>query len=456
MSRYGDENYRNAEKAKITRAEKISADPEYRERISERLKRTLGVKAERDPEYRKKITEKAKATRLGHKEADPEFQEKINSKVSATCMERYGVDRPSRTPNAVKAARINSGRRSYEKYILGSPYDAPMFSMEEYLERSASNEKLPFKCKKCGHEFRAHHDNGFHSRCPVCFPRKAVSHTEKEIAEFIRSLGVLTEENNRTAISPYELDVYVPARKIAVEFDGVYWHDSENRPTRYHLMKTELCEKNGIQLIHIFENEWNSSREIVKSRLKNLLGIYDRTVYARKCGVKAVSPEESRAFQALNHIQGAVNSKVNLGLYLGDELLGLMTFSRPRFSRKYEWELVRFCCKAGCHVPGAAGKLLKHFERAYRPSAIISYADRRWSTGKLYKALGFALDHVSKPDYWYFKDRYVLESRLKYQKHKLGRLLETFDPAKSEVENMKLNGYRRIFDCGNLVFVKKF
>ena len=81
-------------------------------------------------------------------------------------------------------------------------------------------------------------------------------------------------------------------------------------------------------------------------------------------------------------------------------------------------------------------------------------AGRRWSAGKLYTALGFKLDHTSKPDYWYFKDRYVLESRVKYQKHKLSGLLEIYDENKTEIENMKANGYERIFDCGNYVFEK--
>ena len=219
-------------------------------------------------------------------------------------------------------------------------------------------------------------------------------------------------------------------------------------------MKTELCEKHGYQLLHVFENEWNSKREIVESRIKNLLGIYDRTVFARKCEVRNVPNPESLKFLDENHIQGGVNSSVNLGLYAKDELVSIMTFSKPRFDRRHEWELVRFCSKIGWHVPGAAGKLLKAFERAYAPKSLVSYADRRWSTGKLYTALGFRLDHTSKPDYWYFKDRYVLESRVKYQKHKLSGLLEIYDENKTEIENMKANGYERIFDCGNYVFEK--
>ena len=133
-----------------------------------------------------------------------------------------------------------------------------------------------------------------------------------------------------------------------------------------------------------------------------------------------------------------------------------MTFGKCRFNKKYEWELLRFCNKLGYHIPGGASKLLTYFERTYKPKSLISYADRRWSQGKLYRALGFNLDHVSEPNYWYFNNIFSLESRIKYQKHKLKDILEKFDPNLTEVENMIMNGYHRIFDCGNLVFVKKY
>jgi hypothetical protein len=132
-----------------------------------------------------------------------------------------------------------------------------------------------------------------------------------------------------------------------------------------------------------------------------------------------------------------------------------MTFGKCRFDKKHEWELLRFCNKLGYHIPGGASKLLKYFERNYNPKSLVSYADRRWSQGKVYEKLGFTFSHASKPDYWYFCNHDIsLKSRIKFQKHKLKELLKTFDETKTEVENMKDNGYNRIFDCGNLVFEK--
>jgi hypothetical protein len=260
---------------------------------------------------------------------------------------------------------------------------------------------------------------------------------------------------NKRIISPLELDVYIPEKKLAIEFDGLYWHSEESgKDKKYHLNKTELCEKQGIQLIHIFEDEWLMKHDIIKSRLKNLLGIYDKTIYARKCEIKKVDSKLSKEFQEENHIQGSVNAKIHLGLFYKNELISLITFGKCRFDKKHEWELLRFCNKLGYHVPGSASKLLKYFEKNYKPKSLVSYADRRWSIGKVYKKLGFKFLHNSNPNYWYFNKNRKRFSRINFQKYKLKNLLENFDENKTEVENMKANGYNRIFDCGNMVFEK--
>ena len=195
-------------------------------------------------------------------------------------------------------------------------------------------------------------------------------------------------------------------------------------------------------------------------RLKNLFGIYDHKIGARQCTIKEVDSKTSKEFQEDNHIQGKAISSKDIGLYYNNKLVSLMTFSKPRFSKKYEYELVRFCNKLGWHIPGAASKLLKYFENKYHPKSIVSYADRRWTMNNgntVYDKLGFKLYNISEPNYWYFKNSSIqLESRMKYQKHKLSKLLDVFDKSKTEFENMKNNGYHRIFDCGNLIFEKKY
>ena len=69
-----------------------------------------------------------------------------------------------------------------------------------------------------------------------------------------------------------------------------------------------------------------------------------------------------------------------------------------------QWELSRFCSLCNYQILGGASKLLKYFKENYQNEIpIISYADRRWSIGDLYKALGFEFVHYSSPSYWYWE-----------------------------------------------------
>ena len=380
----------------------------------------------------------------------------------------------SQTCNSTKCRHtltIEKIDKQYEKQFesykeaINKNLDNSKYEVIQY-PKILAKDPLILRCKKCNSESSFYLINGLIDKlnksffyCKFC-ERKS-STIEREIQQFImnecRNGQQDLKLNDRQVIKPLELDIYIPRKQLAIEVDGLYWHQADGiiNKAYYHINKTNLCNDKSVQLVHIFENEWKQKQEIVKSRLKNLFGIYEKIVFARKCVIKELSSKDCRQFLLENHIQGPVNAKANFGLFYNDTLVSLMTFSKTRFSKKYEWELLRFCNKLGYHVPGAASKLLKQFEDNYHPKSLISYADRRWSQGKLYKALGFQLDHISKPDYWYFKNG-ILESRIKYQKHKLKNLLEKFDENKTEVENMLDNGYYRIFDCGNLVFVKEY
>lgn len=386
-----------------------------------------------------------------HPMKSPEIQQKQCESVKS----KYNVSYYTQTQSFTRT-RL---KKVFNQHILNNGYDEPCFSFNEFVQCNHHLQLMSFKCKKCGNIFQSKHINGHHSRCPICYPiiRQAISQDEKNLQQFLSSLGIKYTCNDRTLINPLEIDILIEDKQLAIEYDGLYWHSDAYKDSKYHLMKTELCAKKEIQLIHIFENEWCQHPEIVESRLKNILGIHDTTIFARKCAIKTVDSKESCEFQNQNHLQGESKASVNLGLFFENQLVSLMTFSKSRFSKKYEWEMVRFCNKLNYHIPGAASRLLKYFEKNWKPHSIVSYADRRWSMGNLYNALGFSLDHISPPNYWYFKTNMLyLESRVKYQKHQQKKYLDKFDANKTEVENMKDNGYLRIYDCGNLVFTKVY
>lgn len=414
------------------------------------------------PEKRKLASDNYRTkTGYDHQFHDPAIKAKIEEKRLHKI--ELGIDEKAKF-------KSNWKRRRYQRLVELHGEVEPAFSFDDFKRCNGKTQYttvFKWHCNKCGTIFEGILDPNLivreHllARCPNCHPILCgVSKPEIEMIDFIKSIyygEVLS--NCKKLIYPLEVDCYVPARNLAFEFDGLFYHSeiSGQKSKFYHLAKTDNCKSKGIQLIHIFEDEWKNRNDIVKSRIANILGIYERTTYARKCRISPVDHNLARVFQEANHLQGAVNAKVNLGLYHNSELVSLMTFGKPRFDKKHEWELLRFCNKLGYHIPGAASKLLKHFERQYRPRSIVSYADRRWSRGKLYEALGFKLDHVSAPNYWYLTPKTLVRcSRIQFQKAKLKNMLPAFDPAKSEVENMLAAGYDRIFDCGNLVYIKTY
>ena len=296
------------------------------------------------------------------------------------------------------------------------------------------------------------HKNGF--GCPSC--SNSISNDEKDVTYFIESLNIDTEENNRTILNGKELDIYIPSHNLAIEYNGLYWHSEEYVSSDYHLNKTIECEKKGVKLIHIFEDEWIHKKDIVKSRLSNILGLTPRKIYGRKTTIRKVSPKDSKVFLDINHIQGNVNSSIKLGLYYNDELVSLMTFGKGRIMMggdSNQYELLRFCNKLATTVIGGADKLLKYFINTYNPKEIISYADRRWSQGGLYEKLGFDFVHDSKPNYFYIINK-KREYRFKYRKDVL--IKEGFDPSKSERQIMLDRSIYRIYDCGNKKYIFKY
>lgn len=337
-----------------------------------------------------------------------------------------------------------------------------LFTEKEYIGfhgGATDYVRYHFKCKACQHVFSSPMLGMEYVKCPKCFPTNYMG-PQNEILDYIRSLGFNPIHNDRTIIKPLELDIVIPEKKIAIEFDGLFWHSQLNdTPKNYHLAKTEACTDAGYRLIHVFENEWNTKKKIVKARLRHILGCSATlSIGARKTEIREVSREDKRAFLEACHIQGDCRSKYNYGLFYKNRLVAIMTFSELRVALgntgKTGFELTRFCQLRNVNVIGAASKLLKHFMGLFPNSEITSYADRRWSNGNVYEKLGFALDHISPPNYWYFKSGQFYH-RFSFMKGALHKKLDAFDPSLTEWDNMKNNGWNRIFDCGNLVYVIK-
>jgi hypothetical protein len=378
-------------------------------------------------------------------------------KIKSTMLSRYGVDNPQKSKTIVEQTTLTKKSNHYD-FLINFCKDKKLellCSKVDYKGYHFSN-LYKLKCLNCNKILETTVYNLNNLFCDYCEPEK-ITTVENKFYKFLQEIvdkETIIKRNDRTILVGKELDFYIPDKKYAFEINGLYWHSENSGETNrlYHLNKTKSCAYHGINLIHIFENEWLYKEEIVKSIIKNLLNVsvIDK-INARECSIIEVTEKEKNEFLNRNHLQGEDKSTIKIGLYHKTDLVSIMTFRKgSRFEKCFQWELTRFCNKTNTIVNGGASKLFVYFIQNYAPKNIVSYCDRRYFHGNLYKKLGFNFVDHTPPGYSYIINNYKdLKNRMSFQKHKLKKILKTFDPKLSEWENMKLNGYDRIWDCGN-------
>lgn len=397
--------------------------------------------------------------------SNPYQSKEIIKKIKETNINRYGADNPMRS-SAIKNKMVErSIEKTGKKWSLSKGGIADVTKRKNAKDRfinkypnlqllEYSDEKFgecSFLRESCGHSFSINKWQ-LHQRtsqgvdeCTVCNPIGSFTETiwQNEIAEFLGELGVKFKERDRSILGNLELDFYIPKLNIAIELNGLYWHSISFKNPQYHLNKTERCEALGIQIIHVFEDEWKYKKNVVLSRIKNILHLSETRIYARHCKVRQVSGKVAKEFIDANHLQGSIPASKRFGLFYNDELVAVMTFGALRRALGSSpvdgvYEMYRFCNKINYLIIGGAGKLLKAFISSENPTEIISYADRRWSTGNLYLSLGFSLVKKTSPNFWYIEaDRRV--HRFNYTSKKLKEMPDKIEPS-------------RIYDSGNLKF----
>ena len=373
----------------------------------------------------------------------------VQAKLIQTNIQRYGVSWPTQNKLTVKKGQLT--RKKTED--LKNPNRLKLNDPEAVLARYGELKNLTTLSTELGLHVnfvsRWFKNNGF-----AVDKKSRASSIEIELFEWLEGAGFEPRLHDRDLIKPYEIDVVV--NNLGIEVNGIYWHSFDAVETteekRRHLRKLEMAELAGVGLFQFTDLEWNSRKDIIKSIILHRLG-QSTPIYARKTQVKELKNSDVKEFFNLNHLQGHVPASVNLGLFLRDELVAVMNFSKPRFNKNYPWELIRYAGKKFHNVVGGAEKLLKAFQTMH-VGPILSYSDRMKFTGALYERLGFVKSHVNPPAYHY-TDRKQLMSRVKFQKHKLSKVLKIFDPSLSEAENCFNNKLRRYWDCGTIAWALK-
>lgn len=459
-----------------------------------RLYRRRKVGKELTPDYtdqKSKEEQRKKTNKIRYKVAHPMQSKSIREKQEKSMLEKYGVKNSMQKKECLDKRvetvkkkygfnysfeldidRVNYKKSMLEKYKTTNPSQIHINSKIIELVNNTSKflkvmEVLHYKQRKPLYVIAQYFGvtTGFlyNYLDSINFKVKTfkTSVGQKEVFTFVRKhTRVEVFENYK--LNGFEYDIYIPDLKLAIEYDGNYWHsfgknnqEEEKSKRAYSNKKLNNALDSGITLLTIFESEWKLKPHIWKSIILNKLNSNIKTIYARNCEVKEVDNSTAKIFLNKNHLQGYIPSRIHLGLFSNNRLMSLMSFSKPRYSKKADWELIRFSTRTNIKVIGGASKLIKNFNKIHKGS-ILTYADLRYSTGKVYERIGFKYLNTSSPNYFYYhmSDKSCkLKSRVQFQKHKLKKILEEFDPNLTEALNMFNHGYRRIWDYGNLVFL---
>lgn len=370
-------------------------------------------------------------------------------KMRKTTIERYGVDSWLKTDERKR----KSYHQSYQTILGWKDYVIPMFSEEEY-HGYKHNEIYRWKCAKCGEEFEAKIGGWGHleesckiPRCMKCYPHHTnCSEAENKILEFIKSVyhGEIIR-HDRKLLDGMEIDIYLPEIKVAFEYDGLFYHNEDSgKGSDYHLEKTNACLEKGVSLFHIFEDEWCHKRKIVLGRIKEIVGVRENKIALGDCEIRKISNDEYREFANENHLFENEDSSVGYGLFFNGENLLSMAFAKSNDG----WKMVGCVNKIGFFIDGGAMRLLNEFEKEHCGTVIFEM-DRRFPNDGFYENLGFIRLLDRKPRFWWCQNRRRLNNK------QYDDLRKNFDCSKSESDNMRDGGWKRIFDCGTRIFLKK-
>lgn len=352
LEKYGDSNYNNSSKNKETKLLKYGSE-NFNNRS--KYKTTMLEKFGVDNGFKLKETIETNLNNL------------LNSKNYSTQFKELFSNRDL-SINFLKD-------KNYSYFDLMNLFNAPYYVIQVWVTRLELKDYINYKYE-------------------------GKSHYEDELNLFINNLGFETIRHDRKILKGQELDIFIPEKNVAIEFDNDYSHNNELLDKHYHFNKSYLCEKQNIRLIHIYEYQWQDpiKQNILKSIIKNSLGVNDNILYARKCEIKELSKKDVFEFSNLNSLHGHRNASIYLGLFYNNELVQIMTFGKAFFSKdnSIDYECIRSITKINTTVIGGMNKLFKYFINKWNPNKILYYVDYNTHIGNSMNKLEFEFINYSK------------------------------------------------------------
>jgi len=174
-----------------------------------------------------------------------------------------------------------------------------------------------------------------------------------EIAKMVPGLEI--KYDHRKLLGNLELDIYIPEKKLAVEYCGFRYHTEETKPKNYHQIKYAKCAAAGVGLITVFTHEWKKKRHVL-SLIRERLGVTAVKISADACRLREVPPSSASLFFKANSLEDfSANPRHRFfGAYYENEIVACLQMTGKY---KSSASLVRFCTALDCRVENALANI---------------------------------------------------------------------------------------------------
>lgn len=378
------------------------------------------------------------------------------AKSRETCLRKYGVPYSSQSEEVRKKMQATSRKNYGSDYFLSSPAGRKVLT--DYCLRKYGTE-FPTQSDEVKDRIRKTCSEKYGVPWP-CLASHVIQSNMKNVSSYNTAFCKLLSDYGVESSTEFVLEnrsFDVKTDNTLVEINPTCDHNVVASPygtkvsQSYHLNKTKLAESHGYRCIHVWD--WDDWEKVVRLVLPTL-----SRVYARKCQVVELDREATDKFLSDNHLQGTCKGQtVRLGLTYNNELVEVMTFGKPRYNKKFEWELLRLCALPGTSVVGGPSKLFSHFVKEHNPRSVLSYCDRSKFTGKVYESIGMTLADEGTPNKHWYSPRKSERMQHVTNNFLLQRGFDqifgtSYGKGTSNEQLMLERGYFPVYDCGQMRF----
>lgn len=260
------------------------------------------------------------------------------------------------------------------------------------------------------------------------------SKQEKEVLQVLRMEfpNIPIYGSDRAVLCGRELDIYIPSKNLAIEYNGLYFHNSSSKDMNYHINKTIMCNRKGIRLISLFSDEWEQKKGLCIDLIRKAMGSYIevKNFYVRELELN----EAIRFFNSTSLLGYDRDTSISVGCFAEDKLISAIGIKKEN----EVWTITRYAEMSGIRPKEGILRMVEFLEEEYSIEELMLILDRRLYEPGMFVQLGFELKEYTRPNISYTKD---FKSRI------------TEKDCKINEETLEENGYLKVFDCGYIKLI---